>query len=286
MLSTRDVVVSGVRSAVYEAGAVDASEAVVFVHGNPGPLDDWEQIAPALADSCRVVAMDMPGFGRAERPRRFDFSVQGYARHLGGLLDQLGVRRAHLVLHDFGGPWGLAWAVEHPRSVASVTLISSVLLSAEYEWHTFAKVWQMPLLGELLQLVSGPFIAGVMRRNNPRPLPDAFVARVLRNADWAQKMAVMKLYRAARDVRQTFGALGERVRALDLPACVIWGADDRYAPVQHAEAQRELFPRAEVHVLPAVGHWPFIDEPDEVRALVCSFVRRQLATPVEHRRGP
>ena len=56
----------------------------------------------------RALAMDMPGFGTADKPEDFDYSVPGYARHLGKLLAERGVRRAHLVMHDFGGPWGLA----------------------------------------------------------------------------------------------------------------------------------------------------------------------------------
>ncbi len=52
-----------------------------------------------------VIAPDMPGYGKADRPESFDYTVEGYARHLTGILEQLGVKRAHLVLHDFGGPW-------------------------------------------------------------------------------------------------------------------------------------------------------------------------------------
>jgi len=281
-LPTEELVVAGVRSAVYRAGPSASHETVVFVHGNPGPLDDWTAIASAVAKFCRVVAIDMPGFGRADHPRDFDFSVEGYARHLGGLLEQLDVGRTHLVLHDFGAPWGLCWAVDHPEQVASVTLFNSVLLARDFEWHTFAKIWQLPLLGELLQLVAGPAaIRAVMNRDNPRPLPRAFVERVLHYCDWNQKLGVLALYRSARDVAATFGPLGERVRALDLPACVIWGAEDRYTPVRLAERQRECFPRAEIHLLPGLGHWPFIEDEATTCRLVCEFLARQLACAEE-----
>src|SRR5262245_58562910 len=124
MLPTKDVVVAGVRSPVYEAGDRSRKDAVVFVHGNPGPSDDWEELAPKTAEFARVVAMDMPGYGRADRPKQFDFTNTGYARHLGGVLDAVGVERAHFVLHDFGGGWGLSWAADHRDRFASVTLIN------------------------------------------------------------------------------------------------------------------------------------------------------------------
>ena len=104
MLQPVDHVVAGVRCAIYDSDPSQQEEAVVFVHGNPGPMDDWEELAPAVATLVRVVAMDMPGYGRAAHPRNFDYTVDGYGRYLGALLDHLAVERAHLVLHDFGGP--------------------------------------------------------------------------------------------------------------------------------------------------------------------------------------
>jgi pimeloyl-ACP methyl ester carboxylesterase len=81
--------------------------------------------------------MDMPGFGIADKPEDFDYSVPGYARHLAKLLTERGVRRAHLVMHDFGGPWGLAWAANNPQAVASVTCINTGVLSG-HRWHYLA----------------------------------------------------------------------------------------------------------------------------------------------------
>lgn len=66
---------------------------------------------------ARAIAPDMPGYGRADKPENFDYTVDGYARHLAGVLDAAEVQRAHLVLHDFGGAWGLQWAATHPTSL-------------------------------------------------------------------------------------------------------------------------------------------------------------------------
>src|ERR1700721_1670837 len=62
----------------------------------------------------RAVATDMPGFGAADKPEHFDYSVPGHG-HLDKLLALQGVRPAHLVMHDFGGPWGLGWAASNPK---------------------------------------------------------------------------------------------------------------------------------------------------------------------------
>lgn len=273
--------IEGVRCALADSRPHGGDEAVVCVHGNPGPMDDWDWLVPALAPRARVVAMDLPGFGRADRPRRFDFSVDGYARYLGALLDKLGVKRAHLVLHDFGGGFGLAWAAAHPQRVASVTLINTGVL-IKYRWHWMARIWQTPLLGELFQLTT---TAGLMKRTldrtNPQPIPLAYVERVLRYADWAHKRTVLKLYRNTRDPERHFASLAPALAPLNLPACVVWGAGDPFLPVEQAARQREVFPRAEVHVLGDMGHWPFVDDPVAVRALVLPFLERQLGLAAE-----
>ena len=103
-ISTLEVSVRGVRSPVLTAGPPDGTEAVVFVHGNPGPADDWRELLTRAGELGRAIAPDMPGYGRADKPKDFSYSIDGYAEHLAALLDQLGITRAHIVAHDFGGP--------------------------------------------------------------------------------------------------------------------------------------------------------------------------------------
>ena len=280
MLQIHDQLVGGLRTAIHDSqtGQSPATEAVVFVHGNPGPMDDYVPLIEQIRPFARTVAMDLPGFGRSEHPSQFDFSVGGYARFLGQALEQLQVERAHLVLHDFGGPFGLQWAVNHPRKVASVTLINTGVLR-EYRWHYLARIWQTPVLGELFQLLANRRMMEIaLKRDNPQPVPAEFVARIDQYADWANRQAVLKLYRATRDP-QLLEAQIPILRDLDLPACVVWGAEDPYLSVALAESQREAFPRAEVHILSGLGHWPFMDDPQRVNQIVVPFLQQQLCAP-------
>lgn len=273
MLPTADHVIDGVRCAVYDSDP-GQREAVVFVHGNPGPMDDWEDLIPRVTPFARTVAMDMPGYGRADHPRTFDYTIDGYARYLGQLLDLLNVERAHLVLHDFGGPWGLRWAASNPNRVASITLINCGVLEG-YRWHGFAKVWQTPILGELSQLAATKW--GMKRAINgmgPKPMPDAFFDRVWKYADRGHKRAVLKLYRASKHVGKRAPPTPESAKTL--PVCVIWGAEDPFIQVEFAEKQKNYFPLAEVHILRGLGHWPFIDSVDAVQIPLVEFLKRQV----------
>lgn len=77
----------------------------MFVHGNPGSSADWEPLLAAVGDrGHRAVAWDAPGFGCARTPAGFAQSVDAHAAFIARALDRLAIRRAQLVLHDFGGP--------------------------------------------------------------------------------------------------------------------------------------------------------------------------------------
>ena len=277
MNATR-LTVDGVRSELWDRGPRERDSAVVFVHGNPGPKDDWESLITRLAPSVRAIAPDMPGYGHADRPKKWPYTVESYAAYLDALLGQLGVRRAHLVLHDFGGPWGLTWAAQHRDRVGSITLINTGVLLG-YTWHKYARIWQTPVLGELFQLAgTRRMIRAATDKDNGRPLPREFYDRVAATNDWGMKRAVLRLYRNTRDMKGAAEKLAGQLRGLDVPVLVVWGDGDPYLPARFADVQREVFPQAEVHHLDALGHWPFVESPERVAQVVVPFLDRVAAT--------
>ncbi len=110
-LRRRTLTVDSVLTPLREAGPRHAHEAVVFMHGNPGSGADFEPLVATGGARARAVAWDPPGFGHADKPDGFEQTVDRQAAFIGRALDELGIVRAHLVLHDFGGPWGLTVAL-------------------------------------------------------------------------------------------------------------------------------------------------------------------------------
>ncbi|SHN87943.1 Pimeloyl-ACP methyl ester carboxylesterase [Geodermatophilus obscurus] len=229
---------------------------------------------------ARVVAPDMPGFGGADKPDRFVYTVDGYARHLAGVLDGLGVLRAHLVLHDFGGHWGLAWAADRPDRFASATLVSVGVLRG-HRWHSVARIWRTSGLGELaLRTSTLPASRLLLQRGTPRGLPRDAVERLYRSLeDPGTQRAVLRLYRAT-DVAAVSEDLHRRLQGVDRPVLVVWGRHDPYLPVADAERQRETFPGAQVVVLGDSGHWPMLDDPVALEQTVLPFLARVTAGAV------
>jgi pimeloyl-ACP methyl ester carboxylesterase len=242
------ITVGSIGSPVIEAGPRESTEAVVFVHGNPGSSTDWAALVEKTGELGRAVAFDMPGFGKADKPRDFEYHVASYATFLQGALEQLGIERVHLVVHDFGGPFGLVWGLQHPDAWASVVLINVGVMPG-YTWHTMARRWRTPVVGELVQ---------------------AWIPR----AAWRRMM--QKLYRATPDPGDTALAVGAAIGDLHKPALVVWGAKDPFIGVEFAERQRDFFEVADVAILPESGHWPFQDDPQAVERAVVPFLAAQL----------
>jgi pimeloyl-ACP methyl ester carboxylesterase len=281
-VTTRELKLDGVRTPLREAGPADASEAVVFVHGNPGSGADWEPLLAAVGERRRAVAWDAPGFGGARASAGFRQTVDAHAAFIGRALDALAIDRAHLVVHDLGGPWGLRWAAAHPDRFASAVLVGTGVLPG-YRWHALARVWRTPLLGELFMATTTR--AGfrlLLRRGNPRGLPRAFVDRMYDDFDGHTRRAVLQLYRSVPDVAAAGERLAAALRPLDRPALVLWGRHDPYLPAALAARQRDAFPHAEIRVLERSGHWPFIDDHDTVAAAITAFLDRHAGA----RTGP
>jgi pimeloyl-ACP methyl ester carboxylesterase len=272
--STIDV--DGIRSPVLEAGPERVPEAAVFVHGNPGSGEDWARLIERVGSFSRAVAWDHPGFGRADKPKDFAYTVEGYAAHLERARNALGLERVHLVLHDVGGPWGLAWAAQHSAAFASAVLINTGVLLG-YRWHYLARIWRRPGLGEVfMATATRRGFRLLLRHGNPKGLPRAFVDRMYDDFDAGTKRAVLRLYRATDASGEAARTLSAALRPLDRRALVVWGKHDPYIPLEQAGRQRETFPDAEIVILERSGHWPFADDPEAVAVHVVPFLEQQM----------
>lgn len=271
------VEVDGIRSPLLQAGPPDATEAVVFHHGNPGSREDWRRALAAVGTFARAVAIDQPGFGQADKPAGFDHTYTGHAKHLARVYDRLGIERAHVVGHDLGGRWMLDWAARNPDRFASAVIVAGGVL-LDYRWHYLARIWRTPVIGEMFMKVpSRRLFRVLLRRGNPRGLPVEFVDRMYTDMNGPTRKAIISLYRPTFDWNARSYELSRELAKLDRPALVVWGEADPYIPAAQAERQRESFPRAEITVLDRSGHWPFVDAPERFEAALVPFLRSVLA---------
>ena len=277
-LRSSRISVDGVSTRVVEGGPARADHAVVFVHGSPGSSRDYDDLMAAGGEFARTVAFDVSGYGESDHFAPQVQSTEGAARYIAGALDELGIRRAVLVLHDFGGPWGLSWAVGNPEALTAAVLINSGVF-IDYIPHPFALTWAQPVVGELqMAQTTREGFNRTLQAANPRGLPRDYVDRMYDNYDRATRCAALRYYRSAirpenfNMARDQAAVLRQRPR----PALVIWGAQDIFIPAKHAQDQRQAFPDADIHMFEDSGHWPFVDNAERTQELFVLFLRPTL----------
>ena len=155
---------AGVTSFVRELGT---GPAVLCVHGMIGSSFLYRKVLAELAvRGLRGIAFDLPGFGLADRPTRYDYSWTGLGEFCVAAVDALGLDRFHLVVHDIGGPVGFELATAMPERIASLTLLNTTV-----DVTRFKSPWPMgPFrhrgIGELwLMSVTAPAFRNSLTKN-------------------------------------------------------------------------------------------------------------------------
>lgn len=262
----------GLGTRVLEVGDPTCREAVVLLHGVPGSADHWSDLLTRLEPHGRAVAFDLPAWGEADGPDDWDYTSNGYAMFVTGALHELGVDRAHLVLHDLGGV-GLSWAAAHPDAVATVTLLNTGIFLG-VPWHPVARLFRAPIVGRMTERAGRFLFCTVLGYFEGGRVSKQVIENGRREYDRAARRSLLRYYRAT--PMTAIERLAPVLRRIEVPALIVWGGRDRFFPPSQATRQRESFPSARVHVLPDSGHFAHLDDPDGVADLVLPFLREHL----------
>jgi pimeloyl-ACP methyl ester carboxylesterase len=228
----------------------------LYVHGVPTSSDDW---VPFL-ERTGGVALDLPGFGRSDKPANFDYSIPGYDRFLGEFLDSVGLERFSLVVHDWGTV-GLATAHRLAERVERLVVLTCVPLFEDYRWHRVARLWRRPLVGEMLMGFTFRATAKLLSREaNVRPLPDEFIDDLWRHFDHGTQRAILKLYRASPP--EVLGRHGRDLGEIAAPALVLWPEADPYIGPEFGPRYAQALGNAELEMVEDCGHWMWLDRPE------------------------
>jgi pimeloyl-ACP methyl ester carboxylesterase len=264
MATERRAEVAGIGTRYWEVAGERPDHPVLFVHGNPTSADEWLPFLTRLEGKRRCLAFDLVGWGKSDRRPDFDHTPELLAWFVERFIDTLAIERFDMVVHDWGAV-GLVPASWRPQSVGRIAIFDAVPLFAGYRWHRVARVWQTPLLGELMLMTMTRFgTTRLLRQASPKPGAPAGVAdEIHRYLDGGMKRAMLQLYRSADPDR--LAQLGSHLGDLECPALVVWGESDPYVGPENADRYAEVLGgEAEVVRLPEAGHWPWIDRPDAI----------------------
>jgi len=123
-------------------------ETILFVHGTPSWSFDFRHIIKTISSEYRCIAYDHIGFGISDKPVNYDYSTINHANNLNKLIDYLELKNITLIVHDFGGPIGLNYAINNHNNIKQLIIFNTWLWSSENEpeFIKFKKILKSPLL--------------------------------------------------------------------------------------------------------------------------------------------
>lgn len=268
-----DFTVAGVRIYCESAGPSSSTrEPVLLLHGLGASAYSWRYLLPLMSERHRALAFDWPGFGRSEQPEDFDYSADGFSRHLIAFMDLLGIERAHLVGNSMGGLVSL-WTVLHrPERVASMVLIGTPV----YPENKPRLLWPLrwPLIGSLYERALGEWAVGFIAKSalqdhsliTPELIREYGLALRTRQG----KRAVAQFIRNA--VPPDPLGLIARYKDIRHPTLVIVGETDGVVGVPSAKRFSEEVPGARFLLLRGCSHAPQEEKPGPVAQAVLEFL--------------
>ena len=251
-----------------ESGPADGPVALML-HGYPQSSFMWTGVMPAVAEAgWRAVAPDLAGFGDSppERPGTWERRVESLER----FRSELGIERCVPVMHDWGGLIGMWWACEHPEAVDAL-VISSTGFFPDGRWHGMAKALREPGTGEqLLESVNRDGFAAMLRSQSPGMSDEAIGEYWKAYADDERRAGQLEMYRSG-----DFEKLERfELASLGVPALLVWGEEDEFAPLAGAHRFERELPDTELVVVEGARHFVWEDAPDECAGALARFLAR------------
>ena len=264
---TRTIANRNIRLA--EAGPIDAP-LVVLLSPFPESILSFTGCWEALTEKCRVIAIDLPGFGASEGDRQ-DMSPSAQGAHLAAIFDELDLQNIHLVAPDVGMGAALAYVLNHKHRVKSLAvghgpgapgpfkLAFMISMLARFGFMRFTT----GLLG------AGPLIAfssklgSIRHRANARQIDDykrAYAGRAGEVVYWFK------------DFRAKAAELAGRVKEIDIPTLVFWGELDVMFDPSNAEDLNDALPKSKLQILPEAGHLAWADQPELFADMIIDWV--------------
>jgi haloalkane dehalogenase len=262
----------GLRLAHLDEGA---GQPVIFFHGEPTWSFLWRKVIPPVRDAgFRCIAPDLPGFGRSDKPT--DFEWYSYDRHVASvapLLEELDVRDATVVVHDWGGPIGLRLAVEHPDRIARMVILDTGLFTGHQRmseaWMAFRN-----FVERTEDLPVGFLVRGACKRDpgdeviagydNPYPNPESKAG--------ARAFPLMLPTSPEMPGAQAGQRVLDALRSDERPKLVLWADSDPVLTLETGERFATTLGTDIGHVIADASHFLQEDAGAEIGGLIADWL--------------
>ena len=271
--NARVVTVEGRRTVIAEAGSA-ADPALVLIHGFGGSTFGWRHVMePLAASGWHVVALDLPGFGLAEKGWGQAYDHRSQAAFVLSVMDQLNISDAMIAGHSMGGnvvSWVAALAPERVRGLALIdaaivppTATSSSAAGRALSLPPLRRATRILIRSAFTEATFGELLGSAFAvKSAATPETIRGYAAASQLEDW--DLALLGIIRdaGANALPAPIGEIVNRAGA-PIPTLILWGSEDSWVPLSAGEALRDALPSATYVVLSGLGHVPFEEDPEE-----------------------
>jgi pimeloyl-ACP methyl ester carboxylesterase len=286
-ITPRKIILHGQQVTYLEAGADNGGPVVVLLHGLAASSQTWATVAPRLGAHTRVIAPDLLGHGESAKPRSGDYSLGAYAAGLRDLLVALGVPRATIVGHSFGGGVAMQFAYQFPELTERLVLVASGGLGSDVSPALRAATLPGTALALRIAATITPKWVARLGQRVAQTLPWTSRAEIDGLAD-AFRSFTDRGARSAftHTVRGALNWSGQRLDGTerlylltDTPVLLVAGSRDSVIPVDHTRAAHHVLPVSRLEIFDGAGHFPHVEQPQRFADLLDDFLA--TSTPAE-----
>lgn len=252
-------------------------EAIVFVHGTPSWSFDFRHQLEELSKSYRCIAPDHIGFGLSDKPEHYNYTIKQHSENLAHLIRHLKLESFTLVVHDFGGPIGLNYAIQHPEKVKRIVMLNTWLWATrnEPEFKRAEFVLKSPLLPILYKYFNfSPRFMVKQSWGNKETLTNEIHNHYIKPfSKPSERMGALAFAKALLSEQDLFQGLWSKADVLaQKPTLILWGELDEFIPVRFAEKFLSKFKQALFYKVKA-GHFLQDEAAVEVTSYIKSFLK-------------
>ena len=260
-------------------------EAILMIHGNPTWSFYYRELIKAFSDRYRVIAPDHIGCGLSDKPGddQYDYTLATRLSDLDHFISHNSLERITLVVHDWGGMIGMAWATQNPDRISRIVLLNTAAFPKPNgkDFHTTLRLARSRWFGALLVRGLNAFVRGAIRFSVTRkPMPPEIAACYLEPySSWADRIAIHRFVQdiPLRSGDQAFEILTNTAASLkclsDKPMLICWGMRDFIFDHHFLDEWTTRFPNVDVHRFEDCGHYILEDAGGEVISLIERFLQ-------------
>ena len=247
---------------------------IVLIHGTASSLHTWNDWTTELKKKYRVIRMDLPAFGITGPNKNADYSIKSYTQFLHSFLSKINIDTFYLAGNSLGGNIAWNYAAENPDKIEKLILVDASGLPTNKPQPAIFKMAKTPILNSLFLYITPKFI---IKKNieevyaDDAKVTDKLVTRFHKMALRVGNRQAF-IDRAKMDFKLGSKSNLEKLKSIQTPTLLIWGAKDLWIPLDNGKRMDSLLPTSKLMILDNSGHVPMEENPIESLAVLKQFL--------------